>query len=490
MQKFIKFIIALNIVTVLCANAQQFPNLNFQENNAYFMTGQNNHKLPSLGNYSSNVLTRAEEKKLGQLFMKQLRQQIDILYDPLINDYINSIGQRLATSSADRRSRFHFFVVNDPAINAFAGPDGHIGVNTGTILTTTTESELAAVMSHEITHINQRHIARAIARQRRLSLPTIAGILAAVAIGTQNPEVGIGAVTAIMAGSAQSYIDFTRENEKEADRIGMQTLYNAGFDPMAMPEFFERMQKANINYMTKTPEYLQNHPITTVRIADAVNRAKQYPQKKIESSMDYYLMRARIRVINDQTGNKAAIFFHDCLRDKTCQNMPAAEYGYALALLKQRKFTKADTVITKLIKQDPNQVIYQMAQAQIKMKSKQQTAALKILKNSLELYPDYYPLIIQYGHALLKNGDFKTARIFLKQQVENYPDDKELWSILAKAQGETGQLADAYQSRAKLFELDGNKRMAIVQLKQALKLKNLDKDTKEILKAKIKRLEQ
>jgi predicted Zn-dependent protease len=469
MQKFIRLLIIFSILATYHTNAQQ---------------------LPDLGNYSSIVLPEAQEQQLGKAFMQQLNKQILINHDPLINDYINSIGNRIAEHANNHWTNFHFFIVNDPEINAFAGPGGYIGINSGLILTTQSESELAAALAHEITHVNQHHIARMVNHVKNLNLPALAALLATIVIGGQtNSSAAIAAAMAALGGGAQNMINFTRGNEEEADRIGIQALYRAGFDPMAMPIFFQRMQRAAINYSDRIPAYLEDHPVTDVRIADAENRARQYPQKKITSSLDYYLTCARLRVTESSKSSSDAVdYFQNQLKNHSYSNLNATKYGYALALIKADKPKTAIQVINNLIANDPNQVIYQMALANIEMSNKHPTEATKILHDSLALYPDYYPLIVQYAQTLLKAKHPNAASLFLKEQILNYPDNEILYKLLARAQGESGKLGDAYQSMAKLYEFQGDFDMAIVQLQQALRLPHPDSDTKAIIKAKIESL--
>ncbi|KPJ67547.1 MAG: hypothetical protein AMJ43_04680 [Coxiella sp. DG_40] len=471
MKKFIKFLIIFSFLMTCHINAQTLPNLD---------------------NYNSTTLSDIQEQQLGKVFMRQLNKQISINNDPLISDYLNSIGNRIAEHANNHWTNFHFFVVNDPEINAFAGPGGYIGVNSGLILTTQSESELAAALAHEITHVNQHHIARSMSHVKNITLPSLAAFLVAIAVGGQtNSSTAIAAAMASLAGSTQNMINFTRGNEEEADRIGIQTLYRAGFDPMAMSTFFRNMQRAAMNYRDRIPAYFKDHPVTDMRIADAENRAKQYPREKINSSLNYYLTYARLKVAETtQNSSDAVDFFQNQLKNHTYVNLDATKYGYALALLKAGKPNIAIQVINGLITSNPDQVIYQMALADTEIANKHFQRAVKILHDSLTLYPDYYPLIVQYAQTLLKTKQPNKARLFLNEQTSNYPDDETLYKILAKAQGESGYLAEAYQTRAKLYEFQGDLDMAIVQLQQALKLSSLDNDTNTIIKAKLESLKK
>ncbi|MDH3872013.1 MAG: M48 family metalloprotease, partial [Gammaproteobacteria bacterium] len=254
--------------------------------------------LPSIGDSSGSVISPEQEQQLGAAFMRQLRSSGIILEDLEITNYIESLGQRLTVNSEDPARRFTFFVVNEPSINAFAGPGGYIGIHTGLILASESESELAGVLAHEIAHVTQRHLARAYEASERLSLPTMAAMLAAILVASQHSEAGQAAMAAVSAGGMQYQIDFTRANEKEADRVGIQTLALAGLDPFGMPRFFERLQKNSRLYGSRPPEFLSTHPVTTDRIAEATSRAERHTASKQGDSLDFQLVRAKLRVNN------------------------------------------------------------------------------------------------------------------------------------------------------------------------------------------------
>ena len=257
----------------------------------------NKIELPDMGDSSGTLITPAEEKEFGEAFFRSLHSQISINQDAEIQQYIQSIGQKLVANSDEPSHPFHFFVVMENDINAFAGPGGYIGVNSGLILMTEAESELASVMGHEIAHVTQRHLFRAAEAQSRLSIPTIAGTLAAILLGTQAPALGQAAIMAIQAGSVQFQINFTRENEEEADRVGMQILSSSHFDPRSMPTFFERLQQSTRYSGQAIPEFLRTHPVTASRISDTRGRAETYPYKQYPDSLDYQLTKAKIRVL-------------------------------------------------------------------------------------------------------------------------------------------------------------------------------------------------
>jgi beta-barrel assembly-enhancing protease len=237
------------------------------------------------------------------------------------------------------------------------------------------------------------------------------------------------------------------------------------------------------------PPYLRDHPLTEARTADTENRAKQYPPRHVASSLDYYLTRVRLQVLTSKDNTNTINYFQDAINKHSCPNSAACEYGYALALLKAKKPVPAIGVLNKLIAADADQVIYQMALAEAKFLNKQQRDAISMLKHALNLYPDYYPLIVEYGEMLLRDNQANQARIFLAQQINDYPDDIPLYKLLAIAEGKSNHLADAYQTMAKLYEFKGQISMAIAELEQALQIPNLDNDSKAIINAKIIKLQ-
>ena len=263
--------------------------------------------------------------------MRELRASVDLIEDPEVEAYIQSLGYRLASRSGQRNLKFTFFVVNHPAINAFAAPGGFVGVNAGLVTTTQSESELAAVLAHEIAHVTQRHVARTFELADRASLSVLAGLVAAIVIGTQNPTAGVATAAAVQGGATQLLIDFTRANEKEADRVGIKILADAGLDPRAVPTFFQRLQEAS-KYYSRPPEFLSTHPVTTNRIAEATQRAEDYPYRQYEDSLAYHLVRSKLQVLSAESPQEAVKDFRSRLDSGKYLHLLGASYGYALAL--------------------------------------------------------------------------------------------------------------------------------------------------------------
>jgi predicted Zn-dependent protease len=433
-----------------------------------------NLELPDIGDASGGTISPIEERRIGEEFMRQVRQQLKIIDDPEINEYIQSLGYRLAASSDNQTQDFTFFIVDDPAINAFAAPGGFIGINTGLILASESESELASVLAHEIAHITQHHLARAFEQGGKLGILSVAGLIAAILVGTQNSELGQAAIAATQAGGAQAQINFTRGNEEEADRVGIQTLARADFDTRSMATFFERLQKATRFAGASLPEFLSTHPVTLSRIADSRNRAEQFPYRQIVDSTMYHLVRAKLRVQNESSPKQAINRFEQNLKQGQYRNEEAERYGYALALLSNRDYDAARTQMRDLLAKDKDSLPYQLALARIEIASGNAGNGLEIYTGALKLYPGNHPLTMLYGRALLQTGQAVKARSLLQQHVRQHTSDPELYKLLAEAEGQAGHKAAGHQALAEYYYLNGQTGAAVEQLELALRTQDSD----------------
>ncbi len=425
--------------------------------------------LPNMGDSTENYLSTAEEQTLGKLFMRNVRQALRVVNDPEIESYIQSLGYRLVASSGTQGRQFTYFVVNDPAINAFAGPGGYIGINTGLILVTQTEAELAAVVGHETAHVSQRHIARAFEQSARMSAPMTAAIIAAIILGSQTSqggEIGEAALAATIAGSAQQQINFTRANEWEADRIGMQFLAGAGFDPHAMPDFFERLQKSghdNLQY-----SFLLTHPVTSDRIADSRNRAEQLSRARgSEAIGNYPLIRAKARVLQDNNPQKSAEYFEKSLAVAPESEKEALAYGYALSLLALGRNREALAQLQPLVSRQPERIAFQILLAQIQLASGQTARALATYERNLGLYPHNLPLTMRYVDALLQAERAEKALATINDYFRQRPPEAELYALQARAASVLGRTAEAHLALAEYHYQRGETRTAIEQLRIA-----------------------
>lgn len=427
--------------------------------------------LPDLGDESLAVISPAQERKLGEDAMRQARRSLDFMDDPEVTSYIQSLGEKLVAHSDDPQLDFRFYVIKNPIINAFAIPGGFICVHTGLILATENEAELASVLAHEISHITQRHIPRMIAESQHTTLPAMAAILAGILLASSGHQGGEGLIALTGAAVAQKQLVFSREYEEEADRIGERTLARSGFDPRAMPAFFERMQNLNRVNETNLPEFLQDHPVTVNRIADALNRAdeylKQYKVRETRDSMEYLLVHAKIRALAPGDPDDIARGFKENLAQGKYRNVDAERYGYALALLRARQLTKARAEAQTLIEHQANQPSYRILQAEIEMAAGNYKQALAIYAAAYAQIPSNAALMRDYASALLKTEHYQQAKNLLQTALQNQPGDPGLYQMLAEAAGGTGSSYESHRALAEHYYFNGNPSAAIEQLQIA-----------------------
>lgn len=436
-----------------------------------------NISLPEFGDPSGNLLSPTGERRLGQAFMRSVRATQAVVSDPFLNSYIQSLGARLVANSNSRDRSFHFFLIDSPDINAFAGPGGYIGVNTGLITTTESESELASVLGHEIAHVTQNHLFRTFDSMQRMSLPATALAITALVIGAaaKQPGAGMAIATGVQAGMAQSQINFTRSHEEEADSIGIETLARSGFEPQAMPVFFERMGKATRLYSSgELPDFLRTHPVTTNRIADARGRAEAYPYRQTPDSLEYHLVRAALKSGQFRNPRDAVTFFRESLNSHRFRNEESQRYGYALALIANRQFDQAQKQIDVLLRARSEQIAYIDLQSLLLEKKGQRKAAQKIIQEGLELYPGNYVLSLRNAALLLDIGSPVEALTLLEAQLQGRPDDEQLYKLAARAAGDAGMSTLGHQYMAEYYYLSGDLESAVRQLQIALKDTSID----------------
>lgn len=430
-------------------------------------------RLPDIGDPSGSVISPDQERALGERLMRRLHQDLLIMDDPLLQSYIDALGARLVTFSDRPEQPFTFFIVDDENINAFAAPGGYIGVNSGLILTSETESELAAVMAHEITHVTQRHLARTYEAAGRYQVAAALAILAAILVGGQSDQLAQAAIAGGVAASAQMQIDFTRANEREADRLGIQTLAAAGYEPDSMATFFERMQRTARLYGARPPEFLSTHPVTTARIAESRSLAKNLTPAARVDHTNYELMRARLRVLGSKDPTQAVRRFTEELQNQS-KHPAASRYGYALALLNAGQANQAHREVQQLLKQDPDRIPYLILSARADLARGQQDQALETFAQALLNYPNDYSLSYFYAEALLQAGKPEKARQVLQSYMNSRTPNAAVRRLYAQAAGDAGHIAEAYRNMAEYYFLNGQTHAAIDQLTRAAQLQHVD----------------
>ena len=422
--------------------------------------------LPDLGDTAQLSLTPQMERRVGESIMRDIRMhEPDFDEDPEATAYLNVLGNRLVSNSADARQDFEFFLVKDATLNAFALPGGYIGVHTGTIIGAQSESELAAVLAHEIAHVTQHHMARMVSKEGQLSMAMLAAM--ALAIISRNSQLGSAAAVIGQASAITAQISFTRDFEREADRLGFLTLEKSGFDVRAMPTFFVRLQKAGRLYENNAPAYLRTHPVTSERIADAQNRIQGLTYRQVPDSLDFQLVRAKLRA-DQGTSRDALAQAEGDLRDKKFSNEIAAHYGLAVALLRAKEPARAEAELAPLMKTTDDPLFAGLA-ARIKQAKGDNQGAADGLKQALARYPNNRALNYAYIEALQQLGKNRDAAALLDEQLKNYPRDARLYGLQAKGYASLGKRLLQHQAQAEAYVLQGSLPAAIEQLQLAQK---------------------
>ena len=428
--------------------------------------------LPELGDPSGADMSAQQERKLGESVIRQIRLSGAYLSDPEVNGYLNELGNRLVTAIPGAPFDFEFFAVADPTINAFALPGGYVGVNVGLILLTQSESELASVLAHEISHVTQHHIARSVATQKDAMLASLAALAAAV-VASRSSASNSGQMTQAAIASAQGVaiqmqINFTRQNENEADRIGFQRLDAAGFDVTAMATLMERLQRATRFAEGSAPSYLRDHPVTYERIAEAQARAQSKPFRQIKDSLDFNMVRALVRSYQG-TPRDAILFFEDAIAEKKYNDAIAARYGLVASLLRDENFKRAQTELAILEKSAPAHPMIDAMAGQVLMQSGQLPAAIARYESALARYPSKMQLVYDYPEALLKNKQPDKAARYVAEQLQHYPSDGPMHLLAARSYAALGKQMLQHQHQGEYYAWQGNLQAAVVQLELAVK---------------------
>ncbi|MBT8145266.1 MAG: M48 family metalloprotease [Gammaproteobacteria bacterium] len=427
--------------------------------------------LPSLGDRISGYVSMEQEHRLGREFLRSLRRSTPTISDPLLNDYLENLTYRLASKSELRDHRLAFIIVDSETLNAFAVPGGVIGVNTGLFLNAVTEGEFASVISHELAHVSQRHFARRIEQAETARVGQMAALLASIVVmATSDAAHGQAALMATQGRAIENQLRFSRSNEAEADRVGIKTLFDAGYDPQTMPMLFQRLAAAN-RYGTRPPEFLLSHPVTESRIADSRGRASRYPQRAYPEHLEYLIMRARV-VTHYMPNKKDAIIEYQRLMEVADSEVSrdGARYGLAMAYWEDGDYAMANETLAPLLEKDPNRISYLVTQAEILTAQNEAGLAVNFLQRHLSINPGNHPLTMAYADALVESRRYQEAAEILESHIKTRPEDYSIWYLLAEVQGQAGEISKVHQARAEYFVLTGDFRRAHQQLQFALNI--------------------
>ena len=448
--------------------------------------------LPDIGDSGAALVTLEQEIRTGEAVLRNIRRAGGLIEDPVLVDYINRIGHQLVAASIDKKTPFQFFIVNDASINAFALPGGYVGVHYGLFLAMRNESELAAVLVHEIAHVTQRHHVRAYEAGQHSNTAILAAVIAAIILGGSNSDVSQAAIATALAGTAQTQINFTRSNEMESDRVGIYLLDDAGFDPISMADTFQVLADSSRLYGRQAPEYLLSHPVSSTRLADARNRArslKKHDQIKV-SQLQYHLARTKLRVFTSTNLDDTLKAFEQNLKTGSYLNHKAEMYGYALVLIEKENYKKATKFVNLLSKSNPNSIAFMLLQAQLKFKSGKTQLALTQLEQALQLYPLNPILTEYYVELLLETNRAKQAREILQTFLRQPAPNPRFYKLLSNAENSLKNAVGAHEALAHFYYDMGQTHSAIEQINTALKNKKIDFYTSSRLESRLKELMQ
>lgn len=443
--------------------------------------------LPDLGDASQAALSPLNEKRIGEMIMREIRRDPTFLDDPEVTAYIDAIGQRLVASSVEKGGEFDFFVIRDNSINAFAMPGGFIGVHSGLVVASQTESELAGVLAHEVSHVTQRHIARQLEKQSQLQWAAIAGLLLAVLAARSNPQVAQAAAIGGQAGAIQAALNFSREFEREADRVGFQVLEDAGFDVNGMPAFFERLQRTTRLYENNAPAYLRTHPLSTERMSDLQNRAAQSPYRQRADSIEFHLVRAKLRATQGAP-REAVQVFDSQIKERRYLNEAAAHYGLATALAAARDWRRADESLREARKLAGPHPMFETLGARIKAGMGQITAARDQLAQAMRDFPGRFFIAYAYAEGLQSLNQHAAAVPILEELVRARPRDARVHRMLARSYTATGKRALMHRSQGESYWLEGALPAAIEQMDLARRAGDADFYTLSAIDARMREM--
>lgn len=446
--------------------------------------------LPALGDPVSGTVSREGERRLGAAWLRELRGRSPLFYDPLVNDYAEHLAWRLASHSDLVEPRLTLVMLNSTEINAFAVPGGVMGINAGLLLAAGREDEVASVIAHELAHLSQRHYARGVDQARRQQPLTLAAFLASVLVAaTVGGDAGAAAIAATQAGVVQSQLAFSREFEREADRIGMQTLSRAGFDPEAMPLFFENLQRQSPVDPDRHPEWLRTHPVNESRISDSRNRARQLPVSRREPSADFDLARLRLQVAFSRDPVVAVERYATALREAPEAAKPLLRYGLSLALLRAGRLPESLEALLPLRRESPDRIAWRVTEGEILLSMARNEEAATVLMEGLALAPDNFPLAITAARALLLAGKAERAAALLERQALLRQDDPQVWDLLSRARSESGDAVGVHAARAEYLFLLNRIDPALEQLRLGIEKAGQDFPRASPLRVRIQQIE-
>ncbi|MFY9329687.1 MAG: M48 family metalloprotease [Georgfuchsia sp.] len=425
--------------------------------------------LPDLGESSQVELSPFAERSIGESVMNDIRlHEPSYLDDPEIASYLNALGHRLTAQTDDAHQEFEFFALRDATVNAFAMPGGFIGVHSGLIMLTQSESELASVLAHEISHVTQHHLARQLRPQGQSQLLAMMSLMVALIAARNRPDLAQGAILAGQGAAIQTQLSYSRDFEREADRMGITLLQRAGFDIHAMETFFGRMEKNNRLYEANAQSYLMTHPLTSERMADMDNRIQSLPYHQVADSPAYWLVRAKLTAM-DATPQDAMTIFRTQINDRKFSSEAAAHYGLSLALERNKDYQGAEEELLEARKHKVTSSMFETLAANLKLKQGDPAAALAILQAAYAKYPQSRAVVYLLLDTQIHNGHLQEALKLGSRELHSYTTDPKLYEFQARTYTALGKVLQQHRAQAEAYALYGQNVAAIEQLMLAQK---------------------
>lgn len=440
-----------------------------------------NLAIPDIGTAGVMGLSIQKEQQIGDFFMRTARAYMPIIDDPVLTEYVQSLGNKLLINANHVNFPFEFFIVNDQSLNASAFLGGKLKINSGLLFYCETEDEFASVLSHEISHVTQRHIARFIESQSQNNNLTIGALIGAIAMSIINPAVGMAALSTTMGASVQSSINFTRDNEYEADRLGIDLLYKSGFNPQGMTDMFKKLlsNQGNIN-----PAFtlLIDHPLTEIRVSEARSRVYQLPKRENSKNVDFYFAKARSDVRYMNTSPQSII---NSIELKGL-NDSYDNYALSLAYYELKDYTKASLYLDKLEKYKDNLFIIDL-KTDILIAQNKFDSAINMLLNAKKRSPKNKTISVNLANAYMEQGLNDKAINTLLKFLNYQNDDITALSMLSDLYFKVNKRCEGLQARGKVLALSANYNHAIGQFNEALTICS-DFYVKEKIKAQVSQI--
>jgi len=435
------------------------------------VAAQDHSRLPQMGTTGAGFMTIERERVVGDYYMRQVRAQAPIISDPVLDSYLADLGNSLVVNSDNVRYPFNFFWINNAEINAFAFMGGYVGVHTGLIQEARNESEIAAVLGHEIAHVTQRHIVRRMQEQQRSMPMTIAGLVGSILLGMASADAGAAGLYATMGMSQQSQISYTRLYEQEADRIGMSVLASAGFDPAGAPSFFGRLAE-KYRYVSKPPEMLMTHPLPEARIADTRARAENMRRVDVAPSLDFHLAKARVDARYTRASTQSELL--DMAQSDNPMMQRYGQYALAIRALDSGEAEKAERLLRPLLQESPRNRFYLDVQTDILLQQERFDDVLTLLREAYQRSPNEQVITLNFANAAIEAGEIGLSIDLLRHFLLQNPEHVLALDLLTAAYERSANRAAMYETRAEALALRGNFKLAIDQLHTAHNHTNSD----------------